>query len=259
MRIVAGSTTSKLSIGSNRAFWALVESGAAGEREFGDRGVERRAVVKGHAPPQVEGEAQPVRRRLPGFRQTRRDRSVLRQPGQALEQIAVDHFVGRGGGARGRVQVRRLQRQAQHQTVMGGLGLGLRDVGDAPDDGEGQRQHEGDQAEPQPAVSASPSQSRRDRRRLRLRHLVLISLALRRGRRSSAYVMDFVSRHRIEAPHQGVRISEAGQAAVVSVAVARAASNSCLARAKSAWKAGSAFSRATMTPPTMRPASTSLG
>src|SRR5690606_1379862 len=147
--------------------------------------------------------------------------------------------------------------QAEDQAVARGLGLNLR-RGQAPDDAQGQRQNDRYQAGPKSAVTAAPSGCCRDACRPCLRHLPSIS-PLRRGRSSSAYVMDLHSRHGLSAPHHGWRAREAGQAAVASVAAARAASNSSLALAKSAWNAGSAFSRVTMVAPTMRPASTSLG
>ncbi|MNI22753.1 hypothetical protein D3C73_763160 [compost metagenome] len=223
------------------------------EREFGDRGVERRTVREGHAASQMEGPGQAVGRGFPRVRQRRGDGAVLGQFGQALEDVGVDHLVHRRRRARGRVEVRRLQRQAQHQAVARGGRLGLGRGGGAQGERKGQRQRE-----QQPRRQSAPRLSGRWSPRPCLRHRPLIS-PLRRGRSSSAYVMDFPSRHRISGPHQGWRASEAGQAVVASVAAARAASNSSLARAKSAWNAGSAFSRVTMVAPTMRPASTSLG
>ncbi len=205
----------------------------------------------------MEGPGQAVGRGFPRLGQRRGDRAVLGQLGQALEDVGVDDFIHRRRRARGRIKVRRLQRQAQHQTLTRRLRLNLR-RGQAPDEAQGQRQHKRDQAGPKPAVPAAPSGCCRDACRPCLRHLPSIS-PLRRGRSSSAYVMDLLSRHGLSAPHHGWRASEAGQAAVLSVAAARAASNSSFARAKSAWNAGSAFSRVTMVAPTMRPASTSLG
>ncbi|MNE39241.1 hypothetical protein D3C80_1331840 [compost metagenome] len=90
------------------------------EREFGDRGVERRTVREGHAASQMEGPGQAVGRGFPRVRQRRGDGAVLGQFGQALEDVAIDDFIHRRRRARGRVEVRRLKRQAQHQTVAGG-------------------------------------------------------------------------------------------------------------------------------------------
>ena len=57
------------------------------------------AIVETHIPPQVEDIAQAIRRHLPRFGEGRRDFAGLRDPGETLEDVAVDDRVDGSGGA----------------------------------------------------------------------------------------------------------------------------------------------------------------
>jgi hypothetical protein len=98
------------------------------EREDHVLGGHRAAVMEGDALAQVEGVGQPVLRDVPAFGQPRDDGPIGREARQPLEDVGVDDLVDGGRGARGRVEIRRLQHHSD-----GDVGL-LRQCGAGAED-----------------------------------------------------------------------------------------------------------------------------
>ncbi len=108
-----------------------VLSGEALERELDVLGREGLAVLKLDVRLEGEGQGLEIGREVPFFREQRRDREVLVDLGQALEDVVVRHFADRGGRRRRRVEARRLENHADRDGVLGGGEARGRDEGDA--------------------------------------------------------------------------------------------------------------------------------
>ncbi len=93
----------------------IVGAGAV-EREFHVVGVEVGAVVEFDAGVQLEGVDLAVIGNGPALGEIRQHLAVRADAGQALEHVGVEHFVDRRRGARGRVEMRRFERNADDQV-----------------------------------------------------------------------------------------------------------------------------------------------
>ena len=103
---------------------ALLAGGAL-EAELHRLRVERLAILEGDTLAQVEGDGAQVGRELPALCQQRRHAAIGIDLGERLQDVVL-HDLGDGrGGTRRRVQPRRLQRHAQRERGLAGLGMGL--------------------------------------------------------------------------------------------------------------------------------------
>ena len=93
------------------------------EREHDIIRVEIRAVVEFHTVLQGEGVDEAVTGHIPAFGELGLDRTIIVDPGQSLEQVGVDDFIDRRSRAGRRVEMRRLEGEADRKRV---FLLGLR-------------------------------------------------------------------------------------------------------------------------------------
>ena len=84
---------------------------------------------------QLEGVCQAILGNGPGFGKRGLNGTGLVDPGQALEQVGVDHLIDGGGRARGGIEMRWLQRDADNDVVT--LGEGRSGRSDDEDSGQG--------------------------------------------------------------------------------------------------------------------------
>ena len=96
------------------------------EREFHVVGVEVGAVVEFDAGAQLERVDLAVVGNRPAFGQRRQHFAARADAGQALEHIGVEHFVDRSRGACRRIEMRRLERHAEHEVGSRGYCRGAR-------------------------------------------------------------------------------------------------------------------------------------
>ena len=96
------------------------------EREFHVVGVEVGAVMEFDAGPELERIDLAVVGNGPAFGQRRQHLAARADARQALEHVGVEHFVDRGRGAGRRIEMRRLERHAEHEVGSRGHCRGAR-------------------------------------------------------------------------------------------------------------------------------------
>ena len=92
------------------------------ERELHVGRIEGRPVMEFHARLEAERVGAAVRRDLPAFRQERLHLAVPVDAHESLVEIDPGHFADRDGRRNGRIEARRLDRHADHERRLGGLG-----------------------------------------------------------------------------------------------------------------------------------------
>ncbi len=121
------------------------------ERELHVLGIHGGAVVEGHPVAQVEGVGRAVVGNVPAFGEARDDRTVAREPGQALEDVGIGHVVDRAGRRAGRIEMGRFKLDSDRQAVLGERARG----------GQGQRARQKDARHQSQSSLCGPSSASR--------------------------------------------------------------------------------------------------